>query len=164
MKARRSKGFTLVEILIAVLASAIVILAAATCLVIGHRILGKAWRMTILQRDAALVMDMLVRPVKECTSTEIHEGGRTIIVSDRFGSWQSFSFRPEENEIYRQFEEQEPYPMLQSLPRLDTTGPCRVENLIFNVQENRLEIYMELKKDDLITHLASTVTMRNYGL
>ena len=153
MKVRRNKGFTLVEILIAVLASAIVILAAATCLVIGHRILGRAWRMTNLQRDASFAMFVLEQHAKEGTKATVQNGGTAATIYDINNSWMSFSFLSVTNELQRQAEGQPPQTIIGN-----------VENLLFTVQENRLEIYMELKKDDLMTHLASTVTMRNYGL
>jgi Tfp pilus assembly protein PilW len=153
MKVRKKKGFTLIEILIATVTVMIVILAAGMSLVVAHRLLGKAWKMVNLQRDASFAMFVLEQQAKEGTRVTVQSGGTAATIYDINNSWVSFSFMSVTNELQRQFEGKPPHTMIGN-----------VENLLFTVQENRLEIYMELKKDDLITHLASTVMMRNYGL
>ena len=151
MKNIAPKGFTLVELMVAVLAGSIVLIGAGYMLVSGQIFWNKAWQKANLQRDASYAMQRISRSLKAGSSAEMLDGGQAL-------------------KIYQQADEIEFY--------FDGTGKdfkCRinggqpriildgnVEGLQFKVEVNKVQIGLRLCAGDLQTQMTSTVMLRNY--
>ncbi len=90
MKTTKQKGFTIVELMIVVLIGAIVILAAGTILVAGHKSFNEAWRKANLQREASLVMLRMGQCIKTANSAELQADGKALKIYHE-GDWTRFS-------------------------------------------------------------------------
>jgi prepilin-type N-terminal cleavage/methylation domain-containing protein len=153
MKANNQKGFTLIEVLIVVVMSLIVILAVGAVLVAGNKFWNKAWKMAELQRDAYYAMLRLSHPIKEGTNAEV-QNDTDVKIYGRDGGWIRFFLVPGTNELQCEI----PGQNLQTI-----NG--NVENVQFSIIDNNtVTIDLNLEKDNLLIHIASTVMMRNYGL
>jgi Tfp pilus assembly protein PilW len=157
IKTKNRRGVTLVELLIVVIITMIVFLSIGTGLVAGNRCWNEAWKKVNLQRDASYAMNIISRPVKGATSVTVSEDDDSVLTIDSFGGGRiTFSLAsdtPQANRLQRQFAESNPHKIIGN-----------VEDVVFNVDGNRLRIFLRLKQDDIEVALASTVMMRNYGL
>jgi prepilin-type N-terminal cleavage/methylation domain-containing protein len=155
MKRKVQKGFTLIELTIAMLIGAIVILAAGIILFYGQKSWNNTWKRANLQRDASYAMLSISRPIKAGTSAKVEGDGKGLkIYNDKEGSWTRFFVAPG----------------LKDLALKSDVGGIsgtilddNVEDLQFNVTGTTVSIDLKLRKDNLQTHFASTVMMRNYG-
>jgi Tfp pilus assembly protein PilW len=157
IKTKNRQGATLVELLVVVVITMIVLLSVGSGLVAGNRCWNEAWKKVNLQRDASYAMNIISRPVKEATSVTVPEDDDSVLTIDNYGGGRTtFSLAsdtPETNRLQRQFAESNPHKIIGN-----------VEDIVFNVDGNRVRIFIRLKQDDLEVALASTVMMRNYGL
>jgi len=147
----------MVELLIVVIITMIVLLSIGSGLVAGHNYWNEAWKEVNLQRDASYAMNIITRPIKEATNATVGEDDDSVLTIDRQdGGRITFSMAsetPETNRLQRQIAGFNPQKIIGN-----------VEDLVFNVDGNRVRIYIQLKQDDLELSLASTIMMRNYGL
>ena len=147
-------GFTLIEVVIAMAISLIVLLAVGAVLVASHTRWNDAWEKVNLQQDASFVILELSKSIKEAASVTVEGEGKEIQVYDADGSWVKYTFDSDTDTFQYQIQDQSAQILIDGY----------VENLEFNVVDNRVEIDLTLKKDDEEVHLDSTVQMRNYGL
>ncbi len=152
MKRKRQKGFTLIELIIAIIIGTIVILAAGTILVFGNRYWSNAWKKTNLQRDASYAMFRVSRAIQAGRSAQLEGDGQGLKIYNE-GGWMRFFVIPEASML-----------TLKSDVggSIGTILEKNVEDLQFNVVGNKVTINLKLKQDDIQTHFASTVMMRNY--
>jgi prepilin-type N-terminal cleavage/methylation domain-containing protein len=153
MKAKKRKGFTLMEVVTAMGISAIVILAGGAVLVASHTRWNKAWDDVNLQRDASYTMLELTRSIRACASATVEADGAAIRMYDRDGAWALFSLGTGADNIQFEIEGQSPRTIIDR----------NLEGLQFNIEGNRVTIDLKLKKDNQQINLVSTVLMRNYG-
>jgi prepilin-type N-terminal cleavage/methylation domain-containing protein len=153
MKAKKRKGFTLMEVVTAMGISAIVILAGGAVLVASHTRWNKAWDDVNLQRDASYTMLELTRSIRACASATVEADGAAIRMYDRDGAWELFSLGTGADNIQFEIEGQSPRTIIDR----------NLEGLQFNIEGNRVTIDLKLKKDNQQINLVSTVLMRNYG-
>jgi len=153
MKAKKRKGFTLMEVVTAMGISAIVILAGGAVLVASHTRWNKAWDDVNLQRDASYTMLELTHSIRACTSATVEADGKAIRIYDHLGAWELFSLGSGADKIQCEVEGQSPRIIIDR----------NLEGLQFNVVGNRVTIDLKLKKDNQQINLVSTVLMRNYG-
>jgi prepilin-type N-terminal cleavage/methylation domain-containing protein len=153
MKTRSQKGFTLIELMIAVITAVILLLATGTVLFIAQVSWNSAWQKVNLQRDASYAMLKMGRSIKAASSATIDDDGKTIKIYGEDGSWTTFFLGQESNALISQVEGQYPEVIING----------RVEDLAFNVQGNKVGIDLKLREANLQTHLVSTLMMRNYG-
>lgn len=157
MKRKGQKGFTLIELLTATVISAIVIAAAGTILFYGQRSWGNTWKRVNLQRDASYAMQRMTRPIKAGTSARVESGGIGLrVYNDNEGSWRRFFVQPAAQNLMLKSE-------IVGIKVIETILDGKVEDLQFNVTGTTVRIELKLREDNLQTHLASTVMMRNYG-
>ncbi len=155
MKRKVQKGFTLIELTIAMFTGAIVILAAGSMLFYGQKSWNNTWKRVNIQRDASYAMQRISRSVKAATSARVEGNGKGLrIYNDKEGSWMRFFVAPG----------------LKNLTLKSdiggTTGTIlddNVEDLQFNITGTTVRIELKLREDNLQTHFVSTVMMRNYG-
>ena len=158
MKRKGQRGFTLIELLTAMIISAIVIVAVGSILFYGQKSWNSTWERANLQRDASYAMQRMSRAVKAGTSAQVEaEGTGLRIYNDVEGVWRRFFVQSAANNL-----------MLKTAivgegASDETILDGKVESLQFSVAGTTVSMELKLKKDNLQTHFASTVMMRNYG-
>ena len=158
MKRKVQKGFTLIELTIAMLTGAIVILAAGMILFYGQKSWNNTWKRVNLQRDTSYAMQRISRPIKAGSSAQIEGSGEGLrIYNDKEGSWRRFFVQPASNNLMLKSE-------IVGGNTTETILDDTVEALQFNVTGTTVSIDLKLREDNLQTHFVSTVMMRNYGL
>jgi len=161
MKRKVQKGFTLIELTIAMLIGAIVILAAGMILFYGQKSWNNTWKRANLQRDASYAMLSISRPIKAGTSAQVEGNGEGLrIYNDKEGLWRRFFVQPAANNLMLKSEIVE---IVGDNSISKTILDDKVEALQFNVTGTTVSIDLKLREDNLQTHFASTVMMRNYG-
>ncbi|MFZ2148050.1 MAG: prepilin-type N-terminal cleavage/methylation domain-containing protein [Sedimentisphaerales bacterium] len=152
MKRKGQKGFTLIELIIAIITGTIVILAAGSILFFGNRYWSNAWKKTNLQRDASYAMFRISRSIQAGRSAELEDAGQGLRIYNE-GGWMRFFVAPGASKL-----------TLKSDVggSIGTILEKNVEDLQFNVEGNKVTINLKLKQDNIQTHFASTVMMRNY--
>jgi prepilin-type N-terminal cleavage/methylation domain-containing protein len=150
-KIESRKGFTLIELMVAIAASAIVILAIGIVIVFGQTSWNDTWTKVNLQRDASYAMLRMSQSIKKATSAAADVNGPVLsLVVD--GNSVIFSYAQDTNDLQYQIGGQS-----------ETIINGKVENLQFKVQGSTVEITLELEKDNVQTRFVSTVMMRNTG-
>ena len=153
MKAKKRKGFTLMEVVTAMGISTIVILAGGAVLVASHIRWNKAWNDVNLQRDASYTMLELTNSIRACAAATVESNGTAIRIYDRDGDWELFSLGSGSDNIRYEIEGQSPRTIIDR----------NLEGLQFNIDSNKVTIDLKLKKGNQQINLVSTVLMRNYG-
>ena len=157
MKRKLQKGFTLIELTIAMFTGTIVILAAGMILFFGQKTWNSTWDRANLQRDASYAMLRMSRSVKAGSLAQIEGSGEGLrVYNDNDGSWMRFFTVPGASKLALKSE-------IVEGNSSETIIDDKVEALQFNVTGNTVSIELKLREDSLQTHFASTVMMRNYG-
>ena len=154
MKAKSKKGFVLIEVVIAMSISLIVLLAVGAVLVANYTRWNTSWDKVNLQQDASYVMLTLSHAIKEAASAIVENNGKKIRVYDADGNWVSFTFQSNAKSLQYKEQGQSDQILIDGY----------MEDLSFNVQDNKVVIDLTLKKDSQEVQLDSTVYMRNYGI
>ena len=154
MKAKRQKGFTLLELTIATFTGAIVIVAAGMILFFGQKSWNSTWNRTNLQRDASYAMLRMTREIKAGISGQAEDGGKSLRVFNS-GGWVRFFTAAGTSGFALKSE--------TSGGGSEVVLDDNVEAVQFKVSNNTVIIDLKMKEDNLGTHFASTVMMRNYG-
>jgi len=157
MKRKGQKGFTLIELGIAIIAGTIVIIAAGLMVFYGQKYWNSTWKRVNLQRDASYAMQKMNRAIKAGTSARLEGNGIGLrIYNDIEGVWRRFFTQPAANNL-----------MLKTGivggNISETVLDGKVEALQFNITGTTVRIELKLREDNLQTHFVSTVMMRNYG-
>lgn len=158
MKRKGQKGFTLIELIIAMFTSTIVIVAAGSILFYGQKSWNNTWQRVNLQRDASYAMQRMSHAVKAGTSAKVEADGKGIrVYNDVKGIWRRFFVQPAANNLMLKTA------IVGESSSDETILDDRVEDLQFNVTGTTVSIDLKLRDDNLQTHFVSTVMMRNYG-
>ncbi len=152
-KTKSQKGFTLIELMVAIMVSAVVVLAAGIVIVIGQTSWNQIWKKVNLQRDASYAMLIMTRSIQAAKSAEKSSDGRVLYIPKQSDPNITFSYVADTNNLQCQIGGQ-----------TQTIINGEVTNLQFNVVgNNTVTIDLSLKEDDAQAHFKSTVMMRNYG-
>jgi len=157
-KTKSRKGLTIIELMVAVMAGAIVVLAAGIVIVLGQTSWNQTWKKVNLQRDASYAMLRMTHSIQAATSAAADVNGPVlnIKIKDPNPPYTEhtiiFSYVADTNNLQCQIGGQ---------PQTIING--EVKDLQFNVAGNTVTIDLSLKKDDAQAHFKSTVMMRNYG-
>jgi len=146
------KGFTLVEVISAMIITAIVIAAAGSMLFYGQRYWSNTWKRANLQREASYAMQRMSLSVRAGMNAELEGDGDAVKIY-RATDWIRFFLEQENNNLKSEIEGEVPQTIING----------KVEYLQFNVTGNTVTIGLKLREDNLQTHFVSTVMMRNYG-
>jgi len=150
IKTKTQKAFTSVELMVGMIAVAIVILATGTILVASQNFLNDATAKTKLQRDASYAMLTMNQAIRAAGSAEIEAEGKAVKIYRETG-WVTFSAANETKSLTREIQGQQPHAII--------TGT--VENLDFTVQGNTVGIDLALKDGNFENRIVSTVMIRN---
>jgi len=157
MKRKGQKGFTLIELGIAIIAGTIVIVAAGMMLFYGQKSWNNTWKRVNLQRLASYAMQKMNRAVKAGTSARVEGNGIALrVYNDIEGSWMRFFVQPVSGKLMLKSE-------IVGTKINETILDDYVEDLQYNVTGTTVRIELKLREDNLQTHFVSTVMMRNYG-
>ncbi len=158
MKRKGQKGFTLIELIISIATGTIVIVAAGSILFYGQKSWNDTCKRVNLQRDASYAMQRMSRSVKAGTSAQVEGNGEGLrIYNDNEGSWRRFFVQSASQNLMLKTA------IVGESISDETILDDKVENLQFNVTGTTVRIELKLREDNLQTHFASTVMMRNYG-
>jgi prepilin-type N-terminal cleavage/methylation domain-containing protein len=158
-KTKSRKGFTLIELMVAIVASAIVVLAAGIVIVIGQTSWNQTWKKVNLQRDASYAMLRMSQSIKAATSAAADVNGPVLnikIKDPNTGTIKTitFSYVADTNNLQCQIVGEQSQTIING----------KVEYLQFKVVgNNTVTIDLSLKKDDAQAHFISTVMIRNSG-
>jgi len=154
MRTKKKDGIVLIEVVIAMGISLIVLLAVGGVLAASHTRWNNAWDKVNLQQDASYAMLTLSHSIKEAASAAVENDGQALCIYGADGSWVRFTFDRDTNSLDYRIEGQSTQTLIDG----------RLEDLSFEVDDNRVGIDLTLKADNQEVHLDSTVQMRNYGL
>jgi type II secretory pathway pseudopilin PulG len=154
MKRKRQKGFTLIELVIAIFTGTIVIVAAGMILFFGQRTWNSTWDRTNLQRDASYAMFRMTRDIKAGASAQVEDSGTSLKIFNG-ADWVRFFTASGGSMLALKRE--------TGGGASETVIEDSVEAVQFNVTGNTVTIDFKMKEYNLETHFASTVMMRNYG-
>jgi len=147
-------GFTLVEMMIAVVASFIVFMAAAIVLTYGQRAWDQAAAKAELQREVSNSILAITTPIKAAKSVHITGSGKSIKIYHDVG-WTRYYFVQGQHDLRYHTDGAEPITLIDGI----------VEDVEFAVDAenpNKIHIAVILSKDQVRTQLVTTVAMRNF--
>jgi len=153
MKRKVQKGFTLIELIIAMLIGAIVVVVAGMILFFSQKNWNNAWQRVKLQRDASYAVLRMSRSVKAGASAQVEGSGECLRIYTG-GNWTRFYVAPGLEKLALKSEVG---------GNSETILDDGVEALQFNVADNTIRIELKLREDNLQAHFVSTVMMRNFG-
>ena len=151
MKIKGQKGLTLIELVCAILTTLILALAAGTVLTTSQVSWNRAWVKANLQRDASYAMLRISRHIKAGTLAEPENDGKAIKIY-KGANWIRFFLEQDSKDLKYE-------PKGQTA---ETIIRGNVEDLQFDVDENKVRVSLMLKKGDLKTHFVSETMIRNY--
>ena len=154
MKTKRQKGFTLVELICAIMATLILVIAGGTVLATSHSSWNSSWEKVTLQRDASQAMLKINHHIKAGTTAELEDDGKAIKIYKDSG-WIRFFLEQESGSINLKCEPEG--------RTVETIIHGNVKDLQFEVDDNMVRISLILEKGDLEIHYISDVMIRNYG-
>jgi prepilin-type N-terminal cleavage/methylation domain-containing protein len=152
---KRQFGFTLTEMLVALAAASVVILATAIILVFGQRSINRDWQQANLQRDAAYTMLRIKRSIRNATSVQIDTDALGIKIFRPTG-WIRFRYEAGQHNLQYQLEGEEERTLLSGT----------VSNATFAIDTSSPKIVtvgLDLAQGVCKTRITSTTLMRNYG-
>ncbi|MDD5063455.1 MAG: prepilin-type N-terminal cleavage/methylation domain-containing protein [Phycisphaerae bacterium] len=152
MKTKSRKGFTLTELLVGIIASAIIIFATGIIIVRGQTFWNEAWKKVNLQRDASYAMLVMSQSIKSAADVKLEAGGKAIRVTDAAGNTTRFQLNNGQDTLQRQVVPGPPSAIVDD-----------VQNLQFNVDDvnDTVTIDLGLQDGDVQTYFVSTVMIRN---
>lgn len=152
---RSRAGLTLIEMIVALGAACIILLAMSSILVFGQKSWNRTLQQAALQRDASYAILKMARSIRAGTTAQPpDESGQSVKVFNDAG-WTLFWFDPSQNQLRYQLEGEQEQTLLDGI----------VEDATFVVDPNTnrtVTIDLELKDGTCETRLSSTVLMRNY--
>ena len=150
MKAIKYKGFTLLELMVAMMTALIVVLATGMVMSMGHRNWNQGYKRANLQRDADYAVLKMSHWTKRANSAVVTDNGNTLTLNSRDG-WTRIFFVNGSLESQRQ----------DRMP--ETILKNKVKDVTFTVNNNLVGIDLVLTKDELETNFVTSIMMRNYG-
>jgi type II secretory pathway pseudopilin PulG len=148
-------GFTLVEVIVAFLALAMVILAAGVILVFGQNSFDEQLQQVNFQRDASCSIMRMKQAIRSARKAELEEEGNTVKIYNNSG-WVKYKFVSDQKKLLYQFEGNNEQVLLDGV----------VESASFQidpVNQNAVIVNLFLKNADYEVQLSSKTMMRNYG-
>ncbi|MFC1763096.1 PilW family protein [Planctomycetota bacterium] len=150
MKIHTQSGFTLVELLIGLVASAIIALGAGTVLLGGHTSWRGSWDRVNLQRDTGLVLTYITHSIRPASTATVTHNGKTLTVSE-----------PNVTSIFS-FDDSQKNLTLQRGDTIQTLIAGDVESARFTLLEGGVvTIDLRLNEAGRKTQLVSSIKMRN---
>ncbi|MGA2093295.1 MAG: prepilin-type N-terminal cleavage/methylation domain-containing protein [Sedimentisphaerales bacterium] len=152
---KRRFGLTLVEMLVALAAASIVILATAIVLVFGQRSYNRSWQQANLQRDAAYTMLRIKQSIRNATSAQLDADELGIKIFRPTG-WIRFRYEPGQNDLRYQLEDEEERTLLDG----------KVSDVTFEIDASShktVTVGLELTQGNCTAKMTSTTLMRNFG-
>jgi len=148
-------GLTLIEIIVALAAAFIVLLATAIILIFGQKSLDHGWRQVNLQRDASYAMLKMKQSIRNAAKAELEEDGSVVKIYRNSG-WIKYKFVPGQKNLLCQLKGEQGQILLDGI----------VESVTFGIDpatHNTVTVGLNLKKNDCQAQISSTIMMRNYG-
>ena len=154
VRTKKQGGFTLIEVVVTIAISMIALLAVGVVLAASHTRWNNAWAKVNLQRDGSYIMLALSHAIKKASSATVADDGKTIQIHDTDGNWVEYTFKSNTDTLEYKVQGQSTQTLVDKY----------VEDMRFEVDNNKVLIDLTLKQNDKEVHLDSTIQMRNYGL
>ncbi|MBN2312668.1 MAG: hypothetical protein JXM79_01990 [Sedimentisphaerales bacterium] len=154
VRAQKQGGFSLIEVVISIWMSMIVLLAVGVVLTATQTRWNNAWGKVCLQRDGSYVLLELSHAIKEAASATVGDDGKTIQIYDTDGNWVEYAFQSNTHTLEYNVQGQTTQTLIDGY----------VEDLTFEVENNKVGIGLTLKQNNKEAHFDSTIQIRNYGL
>jgi prepilin-type N-terminal cleavage/methylation domain-containing protein len=154
-KIKSCKGFTLVELLVAMSAGLIVVLAAGIVIYLGQISWNDAWNKVNLQRDASYAMLAMSQYIKKATDVNDTDFTLTSLPLKVDGNDVIFSYDADANDL-----------LCEVGGNTQTILDGKVKDLQFIMDPNypdTVKINLTLKEDNVELEFESTVMLRNAG-
>jgi prepilin-type N-terminal cleavage/methylation domain-containing protein len=154
-KIKSRKGFTLVELTVAIVAGLIVVLAAGIVVYLGQISWNDAWKKVNLQRDASYAMLAMSQYIKKATDVNDTDFTSTSLPLKVDGNDVVFTYDTDANDL-----------LCQAGGNTQTILDGKVKDLQFIMDSNypdTVKINLTLKEDNIELEFESTVMMRNTG-
>jgi len=145
----------MVEMLVALAAASIVILATAIIMVFGQQSYNRSWQQANLQRDAAYTMLRIKQSIRNATAAQLDEDEMGIKIFRPTG-WIRFRFEQGQNDLQYQLEGEEERTLLDG----------RVSGATFEIDASNHKVVtvgLELAKGCCTTKMTTSTLMRNFG-
>jgi prepilin-type N-terminal cleavage/methylation domain-containing protein len=151
-KTKSRKGFTLIELMVAIVAGAIVVLATGIIIVGGQKSWNETWKKVNLQRDASYAMLVMSQSIKKATSAVADANTRSITITDPAGGTTIFAWSNGTDMLRRWVGTNPPSTIIDD-----------VQNLQFKKDDvnDTVTINLRLQEDNVQTYFVSTVMIRN---
>jgi Tfp pilus assembly protein PilW len=146
---------TFVELLVALSAACIVLLATAVMLFFGQKSMTQGWQQANLQRDAEYAMRKITRSIRHATLTQLDADGKGVTIYQD-ATWTRFWFVPAQNDLQYQLEGESEQTLLDGV----------VKNASFQLDppaNKTVTVNLELQNGNSKAALLSTAMMRNYA-
>lgn len=147
----KTRGFTLVEVMLSMAAGTIVLLSIAISLTAAHRFWWQAFRGTQLQRDASHAMQVMTNGIRNGGSAAITAGGKTLQV-ERATGWIRYSYNLGQQRLECQRQGSAPWTVSEN-----------VQLITFNQTADQIGIVLELNRGNKTVRCETSVLMRNTG-
>jgi Tfp pilus assembly protein PilW len=161
-------GLTLIEMVVALVAACIVLLATAIIVVFGQKSWGRTLQQANLQRDASYAMLKMEELIRNASTKPQYDAGGQGVKIDPDANWIHFWFVPARKDLEYQLKGEPNQTLLGGIVKNATFGedPCLVALRLVdpNVDPNKaVVINLWLQNGDCIADLNSTTMMRNYS-
>lgn len=150
-KIKSRKGLTLVELMVAIAAGIIVVLATGMVVFLGQTSWNDSWRKVNLQRDASYAMLKISQSVKSATAASVDAEGEVLTITQGISTI-TFSYLDASGDLECDVD-----------GNTETVIDGKVGDLQFSVEGNKVIIDLTLEEGEAQASFASTVMMRNLG-
>ena len=151
MKKKRTLGFTIIELMIALITGSIVIFAAGMMLFASHRSWKSVWDKVNMQRDASYALQQISQITKSGKFAEL-ENDDTAVKIYRQNDWIRFYFDNVNGHLKCEYEGEAPQNCIEG----------NVLDLLFDIAGSTIMIDLTLQNGSQQIHYTSAIMMRNY--
>ncbi len=156
IKKKNRYGLTLIEMVIAIAAASVVLLATASILAFGEKSWDRGWQQATLQRDASFAMLTIKKALRSASQVTIDASGNTITIFNPNGTSVQFWLEDGQDDLKYRYD--------------DGTENMLLENIVDDVAfemvpytSNAVRVTLELKDGPCEAALSSSTLMRNYA-
>jgi prepilin-type N-terminal cleavage/methylation domain-containing protein len=146
-------GLTLIEMMVALVAACIVLLAMSTIMVFGQKSLNRTMQQANLQRDASCAMLQMESSIRNAAGVNIDTGSQGMTI-DPNANWIRFWFVPAQKNLKYQLKTRPEQTLLKGV----------VDVVTFNMDPNTQKavvLDIQLHNGDCEARMVSTTMMRN---
>ena len=151
MRNNNQPGFTIIELLMAMIAGSILIFAAGMLLSECQSSWNGAWTKVNLQRDASYAMQRISGIAKTAVSAEIENSNKTVKIF-RQDDWVRIFLDDQTGDLKYEIQGEQAQVFIEE----------NVLAIFFEIEGTTLKVDLKLLKDNQQAHYTSSIMMRNF--